>query len=424
MNDVLSRFVELATDAPRCFWLDGGAGRPWSGRRSILGWLAPNDPSLTYDATRRVVTRHIGGRAEEVGDDIFAVFESELASGPPDARWFGYFGYASRADLPTLLSGGHVPDAVLMRPSRLRVIEHADSRPKRQFEPYSSLSRSTADIPGGYEKAFALVQDHLRAGDSYEVNLTYRATIRSKLDPVEAYSRLRHANPAPYAGYLQHDMPGARVWLLSSSPERFAKISADRMIEARPIKGTTPRGVGEEADGRLRRLLATDNRFRAENLMIVDLLRHDIGAVSAIGTVRTPALMEVESYPAVHQLVSTVQGQLRDEISSLAALRSLFPAGSMTGAPKLRTMQIIEQIEATARGPYAGALGWVGADGTADLGVIIRSLWTSGDEEWWLGTGGGVTVHSTMEGEFAESMWKAARLLAIFGRTAELELRM
>jgi para-aminobenzoate synthetase len=146
--------------------------------------------------------------------------------------------------------------------------------------------------------------------------------------------------------------------------------------------------------------------------MIVDLLRNDLSMVCEPGTVEVPVLMDVESYPSVHQLVSTVRGRLVDGVSTVQALRALFPAGSMTGAPKLRTMQVIEEVESSARGVYAGAFGWLTADGRADLGVVIRSLTTKGDGTYRLGTGGGITVRSDVEEEYAESRWKAERLLA------------
>ena len=152
-------------------------------------------------------------------------------------------------------------------------------------------------------------------------------------------------------------------------------------------------------------------KFRAENLMIVDLLRNDLATVCEPGTVEVPRLMAVESYETVHQLVSTVRGRLRADVSTIGAIRSLFPAGSMTGAPKQRTMAVIESVEATPRGVYAGAFGWLSGDGRADLGVVIRSLVTAGDGRWSLGTGGGITVDSTADDELAETTWKAARLL-------------
>lgn len=398
-----------ALRSPRCFWLDGGGARAWSGRRSLAGWLDDDDVSLTYDAARREVTRHAGGRAEVVGDDVFAVLEAEVAGGPPDARWFGYLGYAARPDLPAR-PDGRLPDAVWMRPSHLRVVDRPPGAARLPVGPGPAAGPPLVD-PGEYAAAFARVQEHLHAGDTYEVNLTYRAEVESPADPLATYLRLRALNPAPYAGFLQHDLPGARAWLLSSSPERYAAVGPDRVVETRPIKGTTPRGATPAEDEDLRRRLRQEPKYRAENLMIVDLLRNDLAQVCEPGTVVVPELMAVESYESVHQLVSTVRGRLRADVSTVAALRALFPAGSMTGAPKLRTMAVIDAVEATPRGVYAGAFGWLAADGRADLGVVIRSLVSAGDGRWTLGTGGGITVDSTAVEELAETEWKAARLL-------------
>ncbi|MGB0100283.1 MAG: anthranilate synthase component I family protein [Nocardioides sp.] len=421
-------FEEVAATHRRCFWLDGGGARDWSGRRSMIGWLDEDDVSVTYSAATREVTRHTGGRAEVVGDDVFAALEAELAAGAPDDHWVGYLGYASRPDLPAASAtsasassagGPALPDAIWMRPRELRFFDHEVVRPSLTLSGVATADnvrnpRSTGDPPppATYAEAFAQVQEQLRAGNSYEVNLTHRLERTSGLSPVAAYLRLRELNPAPYAGFLQHDVAGARGWLLSSSPERYALIDGDRRLETKPIKGTTPRGADPADDARQRELLATDPRYRAENLMIVDLLRNDLSMVCEPGTVEVPTLMEVESYETVHQLVSTVRGRLRDDVSTVGALRALFPAGSMTGAPKLRTMQIIEAVEATPRGAYAGAFGWIAADGRADLGVVIRSLMTAGDGHYLLGTGGGITVHSDAESEYAEAGWKAERLLA------------
>ena len=229
-----------------------------------------------------------------------------------------------------------------------------------------------------------------------------------------AYVRLRDLNPAPYSGFLQHDVDGARAWLLSSSPERYALVTPDRHLETKPIKGTTPRAATPDEDERQRERLASDPKTRAENLMIVDLLRNDLSLVCEVGSVEVPALMEVESYASVHQLVSTVRGRLRDDVTTVGALRALFPAGSMTGAPKLRTMEVIGEVESSPRGVYAGAFGWISGDGPADLGVVIRSLTTDGSGTWRLGTGGGITVKSDLAEEWAESEWKAERLLRVF----------
>jgi para-aminobenzoate synthetase len=392
----LEEFAAIAAAHERCFWLDGGGSQDWSGSRSIMGWLEADDLSLSYDAVRREVVEHPSGRV--VGDDIFTVLQEHL-DGDPDTHWVGYFGYAARPDLPARSLPG-VPDAIWMRARTVHVEQGSPAVPAVRAE-------ATADpAPPWYEASFGQVQEQLRAGNSYEVNLTYRERHDSERWPVEIYTRLRSDNPAPYAGVLRH----GDTWLLSASPERFATIDRNRRVETRPIKGTTPRGATADEDARLRASLAGDARFRAENLMITDLLRNDLAMVCEPGTVAVPGLMEVESYASVHQLVTTVTGRLRPEFGTVDALRALFPAGSMTGAPKLRTMQIIDSIESEPRGVYAGAFGWISGDGRADLGVVIRSLFRSGDGPWWLGTGGGITVHSDVEEEWAETLWKAARV--------------
>ena len=411
-------FEQVAATHRRCFWLDGGGARQWSGRRSIIGWLEEDDVSLTFDAARRTVVRHANGTAEVVGEDIFDALEAELAAGEPTDQWFGYFGYACRTDLAALTAPpdgpAEVPDAVWMRSRNVRLFDHEPGLDALAGRPARPAELNDV-VPEEYAAAFARVQEHLHAGNSYEVNLTYRWETTSDLAPAAAYLRLRELNPAPYAGFLQHDVPGHEAWLLSSSPERYALVTDDRRLETKPIKGTTARGETPDEDAVLRFRLSSEPKFRAENLMIVDLLRNDLAMVCEPGSVAVPVLMEVESYATVHQLVSTVRGRLADGVTTVGALRTLFPAGSMTGAPKRRTMEIIGEVESTARGAYAGAFGWVAADGRADLGVVIRSLTTTGDGRYVLGTGGGITVHSDVAEEHAESSWKAERLLRVFG---------
>ena len=419
--DLEAAFARLAADHERMFWLDGGGGRPWSGRRSLLGALEDGDCSLTYDAARRQVTLHRGGRDTVVGDVVFDCLERQVAAdaGDPAVTWVGYLGYACRPDLPARLTPagapGRVPDAMWMRVRDPVVVEHGDlgaeeSRPRRHA---AETPMWVTPRPGReYVEAYEEVQRQLRAGNTYEVNLTYREAVVASVDPVAAYLRLRRSARAPYAGFLQH----RGVRLLAASPERFATVSGDRVLEARPIKGTTPRGRTGAEDARQRRRLAEDPRYRAENLMIVDLLRNDLAMVCEPGTVGVPDLMSVESYPRVHQLVSTVRGRLRPEVGTVAALRALFPAGSMTGAPKRRTMQVVADVETTPRGVYAGAFGWISGDGRADLGVVIRSLVATAAPHGYrytLGTGGGITVRSDVGSEYAETRWKAAGLHAV-----------
>jgi para-aminobenzoate synthetase len=405
----VERFRATAAASDRMFWLDGGGATPWSGRRSVIGVLTPDDVSLTFDATSRTVLRHRGGASEPVGEDVFTSLAEHVAADgdDPSVSWVGYLGYACHPDLPARPAVG-VPDAVWMRVRDPLVVEEpVDGR----LPPPPVPDGEGHAMPAAYAAAYEEVQRQLRLGNSYEVNLTYRDSVVSARPPVETYLRLRALNPAPYSGYLQHH----GVHLLSSSPERFATVNRHRQLEAKPIKGTTPRAPDAREDQRQRRLLTEDPKFLAENLMIVDLLRNDLATVCEPGSVEVPHLMEVESYPTVHQLVSTIRGGLREDVGTIDALRALFPAGSMTGAPKRRTMQVIDAVEATPRGVYAGAFGWISGDGRADLSVVIRSLVAAWHPRGWRyewGTGGGITVQSSPEEEWAETRWKAARLRA------------
>ena len=313
---VLDAVREGFARSDRVFWLDGGGARDWSGRRSLVGVLGEDDVSLTFDAALGEVTRHAAGHSEVVGDDVFAVLEQEIArdAGDSDVHWVGCFGYGSRPDLGAR-PWGIGPDAVWMRSRDVQFFSHEPSR----FEPARravgrASSEQRAEAPDWYRTAFAEVQEQLRAGNSYEVNLTYRDRVEAG-DPLATYLRLRASNPAPYAGLLSH----RGTHLLSSSPERYATVehadSGDRWLETKPIKGTTARGETPEHDEERARELATDPKYRAENLMIVDLLRNDLSMVCEVGSVTVPSLMAVESYASVHQLVSTVRGRLRGDVT-------------------------------------------------------------------------------------------------------------
>jgi para-aminobenzoate synthetase len=367
----------------------------------VRGVLAPDDLSISYDASRREVRAHPAGTL--LGDDVFAVLDG-LLDGDPSTLWVGWFGYASNPDLPARPAAG-VPDAVWMRASAVRP---AAPPGRVRTSPPSTGEHSTP--PAWYADAFAEVQRQLRAGNTYEVNLTHRIPLESTVDPDTAYARLRAVNPAPYAGHLRH----LGTHLVSSSPERFASVHGRHLVTS-PIKGTTPRGAGDEEDARQRERLLTDPKIRAENLMVTDLLRNDLSRVCVPGSVHVTGLMEAEAHPSVHQLVTTIEGSLVPGVSTLQAVRAMFPAGSMTGAPKLRTMQVIDAVETSPRGIYAGAFGWVSGDGRADLGVVIRSLVRDPGGRWSVGTGGGVTVRSALREERSETEWKVRRLTGVLG---------
>jgi para-aminobenzoate synthetase component I len=263
---------------------------------------------------------------------------------------------------------------------------------------------SNFDRPG-YLRAVRRAIDYTHAGDCFQVNLSQRLLARATLPPLEHYLLLRERNPAPFAGYF--DLGDFAI--ASASPERFVKVTVGE-VETRPIKGTRPRGATPELDRRLAYELLNSAKDRAENVMIVDLLRNDLGRVCAYGSVRVEALCRLESYPTVHHLVSAVRGTLRPGAGPIDLLRAAFPGGSVTGAPKVRAMEIIAELEPTARGPYCGSLGYIGFDGSMDTSILIRTF-TIGKGWLQFPVGGGIVADSVPEREYEETWDKAEGLL-------------
>ncbi len=258
----------------------------------------------------------------------------------------------------------------------------------------------------GYEAAVRRAVEYVHAGDIFQVNLSQRLLAPLTEHPLELYGRLRERNPAPFGCYFD----AGDFQIVSASPERFVQVSPDGWVSTTPIKGTRPRGKTPADDAAQLRDLTTSEKDRAENVMIVDLLRNDLGRVCEFGSVSVPRVCEVETYRFVHHLVSEVRGKLRPGLTPFDLLRAGFPGGSVTGAPKVRAMEIIAELEPTARGPYCGSVGWVGFDGAMDASILIRTF-TAGRGWLQFPVGGGIVADSDPAAEYEETLHKAAGLL-------------
>jgi para-aminobenzoate synthetase component I len=266
----------------------------------------------------------------------------------------------------------------------------------------------------GYLDAVARVRDYIIAGDIFQANLSQRLEAPLEEDPWHLYRRLREVNPAPFAAYLEFD----GVYVASASPERFLQIDCTGHVETRPIKGTRPRGLSPEHDAALSRALWDSEKDRAENLMIVDLLRNDLSRCCRPGTVRVPELFALEGYRTVHHLVSTVVGELEPGRSAEDLLAAAFPGGSITGAPKVRAMEIIAELEPARRGLYCGSIGYLSATGAMDTSIVIRTLVAAGGRVTF-SVGGGIVADSDPESEYQETLQKARALItALAGAVA------
>lgn len=255
-----------------------------------------------------------------------------------------------------------------------------------------------------YAAAFKVVNDYICAGDIYQANLTFPMHTTYAGTALGLYAALCKSQPVKHGAMVNL---GQGPILLSRSPELFFRVSAKGVIETRPMKGTVPRGATKSEDAALVAFLADDPKNRAENLMIVDLLRNDISRIAKMGSVTVPELFTVETYTTVHQMTSLIRAQLLDGISVGDMFGALFPCGSITGAPKIRAMQVIRELEPQARDIYCGAIGWMAPDGRASFNVAIRTLSLSADGYVLLNVGGGVVYDSTATSEYEEALWKA-----------------
>jgi anthranilate/para-aminobenzoate synthase component I len=448
-------FLSIAAGASRVAWLDSGVEAAEG--RSVIA-VAPDraatvvaDDVTAPDAVYRKLATQIGDA--DLGDVADPVGRAAVG-------WHGWFGYefgARTIEVPAAPT--ETPAAAFFFADRVIVFEHearavrlewleddADAASLRRWvdDTTTAIGRLRADRaaggagearahadddrtaygpapaatrwrhdPDAYRRMIAECQAAIVRGDAYQLCLTNRVDLDVTPDAVETYLRLRRSSPSHHGGFVRFD----DVALLSASPEQFLLVERDGTVSTKPMKGTRPRSADPATDVALRAELSASEKERAENLMIVDLMRNDLGRIAELGTVRVPILLDVEEYPHVHQLVSTVTARLRHPLTALDAVRSAFPAGSMTGAPKLSAMTILHGLEQGPRGVYSGAFGCLGVDGTADLAMVIRSIvMTPAGAS--IGTGGGITALSDPDEEVEETRVKARALIAALGGEA------
>ncbi|MFF2485161.1 anthranilate synthase component I family protein [Microbacterium sp. NPDC058062] len=417
--DPASVFSAVFRGEPHSFWLDAGpdAREGWS----WMGAGPPDDPAHVKATTCTGVTTADG--------------ESPLRGG-----WVGWTGYddaAARAGAPASREADGVPQDLWLRVERLVAFDHA-RQSVRVYGSATDVDELAAAVtaatgtpdppsparpdtvaharhrPDEYAGLIERCRDAIREGDAYQLCLTTRFEVEASVDPVAVYARLRAATPAHHGGFIR----SGDTALLSASPEQYLHVEGApdgrAVVRTRPIKGTRPRGADEGEDAALAIELRASEKERAENVMIVDLMRNDLSRVCVAGTVGVDALLEVESYPAVHQLVSTVSGELATGTTFDDLLAATFPAGSMTGAPKLSAMTILHGLEGAPRGVFSGCFGWIGDDGALDLAMVIRSIVVR-PERAYVGAGGGITWRSDAAAEVAEVGIKARGPLAALG---------
>ena len=437
---------EAVADSPWAVFLDSGQHHAGQSRYDIIA----AQPYLRL-ITRGALTEVHADGVVLSRDDPFELLRRHLeidASLACDLPFcggaIGYFGYdlARRIErLPSRATDGErIPDMAIGIYDWAVVVDHEERRswlvgqgrdpetdirwntllarfnqpaPERARAPFrvtsSVVSSRTRD---SYGRAFRRIKQYINDGDCYQVNLAQRFSAAASGDPWLAYQALRVINPAPFSAYLA--TPYAHI--LSSSPERFLRVERGH-VETKPIKGTRPRAGHPRLDAELADALRVSEKDRAENVMIVDLLRNDLSKNCALGSVRVPHLFEIESYATVHHLVSTVHGKLRGGRDAVDLLRGAFPGGSITGAPKLRAMEIIDEVERFRRGVYCGAIGYIGFDGGMDTNIAIRTLTVShGTVRFW--AGGGIVADSEEAAEYQETFDKARALLRLLAQSA------
>ena len=452
--DPETAFVRLFGAETNAFWLDSARQGPGLARFSYMGaGGGPLSALLTHDVAAGELTLQRRGQREfhrgglldwlERSQAEFSIEDREL---PFDfsGGFVGYLGYELKAECgAALVHHSPHPDAMLLFADRLIAYDHAadeahvvcltEARDRGEAAAWADQTAARLRVlraveapapadPGGrttfsltrpaddYLRDIELCQEYLAAGESYEICLTNELAGPPCADALSLHRVLRRVNPAPYAAFLR--LGGVEV--SSSSPERFLALDRSGALEAKPIKGTIARGATPREDREAAARLRSGSKDRAENLMIVDVVRNDLGRVAEVGSVRVSKLMGVESYETVHQLVSTVRARLRSDATIVDCLRASFPGGSMTGAPKLRTMEIIDSLETRPRGIYSGAIGYLAANGSADLSIAIRTIVNS-SHGMTIGAGGAITVQSDARAEVRELLLKARAPLDAVG---------
>ncbi len=453
-------YERLFAEHDPSFWLDSADAPTWLAQCSYMGTTAgPDRCFVEYDVDSGEVAVNRGGVETVEHKSIFDYLQRELdriAIDPPEGverglvgGYVGYLGYELKADCgsPNVHSSD-LPDAALMLANRVVAVDHTKDKtyvfalcrgedPEAELwldaaeelitraiaEPPAERPPAPPSEPGGhvsfqsgrgrsrYLADIAKSQAELLAGESYEVCLTDQFSTDASPEPFELYRQLRRSNASPFAAFLHF---GENA-IVSSSPERFISVDRQRQVMARPIKGTISR-VEDPAEDAARVVeLGGDEKTYAEHLMIVDLLRNDLGVVCDVDSVEVPDLMVIEPYATVHQMVSTIVGRLEDGRSAVDCVRATFPGGSMTGAPKERTMEIIDDLEEEARGVYSGSIGYFGADGSTDLNIVIRTI-VMRPGRTTIGAGGAIVMQSDPEEEFDEILLKARAPMAAIAR--------
>ncbi|MDN3279349.1 aminodeoxychorismate synthase component I [Frankia sp. RB7] len=439
-------FTSLFSESPHAYWLDSSLVEQGRARWSYAGDASgPNAACLQYRCAdqRLEISDRSGTHTRRTGifEYLARIEPSRPEPAPPCpfvGGYVGWFGYELRNDCGSQTDRrATTPDAMFIYSDRFIAVDHVEKKtyvlaidePSNADRAKKWIDHTIAMIERMVPSAIPEVQDIpnepikffldrdketylsdirrcldlIGQGETYQVCLTNELHCNSDVDPLTLYRTMRKVNPAPHAAFIK--WPEGAV--LSASPERFISIDTNGKVETKPIKGTIKRDQDPLRDDELAEQLRTSEKDRAENVMIVDLLRNDLSRSCTPGSVRVPKLFDVESYRTVHQLVSTVTGTLEPSAGSVQLIRNAFPGGSMTGAPKTRTLRFIDELEGRARGVYSGSLGWLGTDGAVDLSIVIRTIVAS-KGRLSMGVGGGVVAASTAEGEFDEMLLKAS----------------